>query len=61
MNALKITKTASIRLTGGITAVELKAALAEAPDTAKVTTYTYTADFRDPREHSYTDLKLEWT
>ena len=57
MSALKITKDrrhpAHRRDHGG--------ALAEVPDTAKVTTYTYTADFRDPREHSYTDLKLEWT
>ncbi|MGV8846396.1 hypothetical protein [Tessaracoccus sp.] len=61
MSALRITKTTAIRISYELTAGDLKAALAEVPDSAKVTTYTYNADYRDPRETSYTDLKLEWT
>lgn len=60
MGDLKITKTAKVQVSTGLTVGDLRGVLAQIPSTAKISVYHYEADHRDPRETSYTELTFTW-
>lgn len=44
-----------------MTAGALRSALVGIPDEARMSVYKYSADQRDPRERSYTELTFTWS
>lgn len=61
MSDTKITKTATIRISGGKTAGELLALIKQVPENSRASVVHHPGDSRDQREYAYTDLTFTWT